>query len=261
MRAIVLIPVYDHDRYIAPLVGAIVAMGHDVLLVDDGSGASCAAVLDAIVRDHPAQVALLRRAQNGGKGAAVLDGLAWAAAHGCTHAVQVDADWQHDIADIPRLLALAAERPEAMVTGRPLFDASVPRHRYWLRHLTHVMVSVNTLVPRLRDAFCGFRVYPVARVLDLVRRSPMGLRMDFDIELFVKLDWDGVPIVELPTRVRYPADGVSHFRLVRDNTRITWMHTRLFVGMLARAPRLLARRLRAPAVVPARDARAGGAAA
>ena len=61
--------------------------------------------------------------------------------------------------------------------------------------------------------------------------------MDFDIEIAVRLVWAGVPIINVPTRVRYlprAAGGVSHFRPVRDNVAITWMHTRLlFVVCLA----------------------------
>jgi hypothetical protein len=178
---------------------------------------------------------------NQGKGGAVLTGIRRAAASGFTHVVQVDADGQHALEDIPALLALSRANPRALVTGQPVFDASIPRLRYWLRYLTHVMVSVNTLTPSLRDAMCGFRVYPVRDVLALDTAVRMGRRMDFDIEVLVRLDWAGVPIVLFPTRVKYPVDGISHFRLWEDNTRITALHTRLFLSMLTRAPQLLRR--------------------
>jgi hypothetical protein len=58
----------------------------------------------------------------------------------------------------------------------------------------------------------------------------------------VRLDWAGVPIVLQKTRVRYPVDGISHFRLFADNVRITKVHTLLFFGMLFRLPALLFRR-------------------
>jgi len=50
-------------------------------------------------------------------------------------------------------------------------------------------------------------------------------------------------VISLSTRVTYPSDGVSHFDVWRDNVRISRMHTRLFFGMLWRAPRLLWRRI------------------
>jgi hypothetical protein len=89
---------------------------------------------------------------------------------------------------------------------------------------------------------CGFRVYPLRTVLALADSEPMGERMDFDTEVVVRLHWRGVPIIEIPTRVLYPQDGVSHFQLWRDNVLISRMHARLFFGMLRRFPRLVARR-------------------
>ena len=56
--------------------------------------------------------------------------------------------------------------------------------------------------------------------------------------------WRGVPVRNLPTRVIYPENGLSHFRMWRDNLRISAMHTRLLLGMLPRAPGLLWRRWR-----------------
>jgi hypothetical protein len=72
--------------------------------------------------------------------------------------------------------------------------------------------------------------------------------MEFDIEIAVRLVWAGVPIINVPTRVRYlPAavGGVSHFRPVGDNVAITLMHIRLVLGSLRwRVIRLWRRQLR-----------------
>ncbi|MBP6773233.1 MAG: glycosyltransferase family 2 protein [Gemmatimonadaceae bacterium] len=243
-RPVVVIPVFNHERYVPALVDILRGLSLPCILVDDGSEASCAATLDRVAAAHPAEVTLVRHRENQGKGGAVLSGIAEADRAGFTHAVQIDADGQHTVEDVPRLIALAEQYPDALVTGQPIFDDSVPRARLVLRYLTHIMVSVNTLTLSLRDAMCGFRVYPVGAMMALTRRVRMGRRMDFDIEVLVRLDWARVPIVLMPTRVRYPLDGISHFRLVADNVRITGMHTRLFLGMLPRAPRLLLRRNR-----------------
>jgi glycosyltransferase involved in cell wall biosynthesis len=215
--------------------------GLTVFLVDDGSGPSCAAALQRLA-DADANVRLLRLPQNQGKGAAVMAGLTAAAAAGFSHALQIDADGQHDPMDLPRFIAAAHADPLALVCGRPVFDASIPRHRFYLRYLTHAMVWLNTLSFDIPDSMCGLRVYPLAVVLPILTAEPPGRRMDFDSEVLVRLHWRGVRMQWLPTRVRYPADGVSHFRLLRDNWLITRMHTRLFFGMLARSPRLLARK-------------------
>lgn len=242
-RTVVVIPVYNHDRYLPRLVDAIVNLDLPCILVDDGSGPDCARVIDEIVAKHATRgVQLVRLAKNQGKGGAVVAGVFKAAADGFTHALQVDADGQHTISDAPALIELARSNPIALVTGQPIFDESVPKHRLYLRYLTHYMVSINTLNFTLRDAMCGFRVYPVKSFLEMEKKSPIGRRMDFDIEVLVRLDWDGVPILMKRTPVRYPEDGVSHFRMWRDNARITSLHIRMLFGMLLRSPMILARR-------------------
>ena len=224
-----------------------------MLLVDDGSGPACAEELRRIGgRGFPGAAAATARKP--GQGRRGHGGTQGAAAAGFTHALQIDADGQHDCADVPRFVAAAFAEPSALVCGRPLFDASVPRHRLYLRYLTHVMVWVNTLSFDIPDSMCGLRVYPLAVVLPVIAAEPPGDRMDFDVEVLVRLHWRGVAMRWLPTRVRYPLDGGSHFRLVRDNWLITAMHTKLFFGMLRRAPWLIARRLRTAAATASRAA-------
>ena len=240
----VVVPVYNHEHAIGITVERLLPHGVPVLLVDDGSGDPCAAALRALAERYPGQVALLRLEHNGGKGAAVIAGMRQTATLGAGHVLQIDADGQHDTADVPRFLAEAAAHPDAVINGRPLYDESVPTGRLVGRYATHVWVWINTLSLDIADSMCGFRVYPLAATLALLDREYVGRRMDFDIEVIVRLHWAGLAIRTLPTRVIYPLDGVSHFRLWRDNARISAMHTRLFFGMLWRAPRLLLRRVR-----------------
>jgi len=241
----VVIPVYNHEHAIGKVVAQV--LGHDLpcILVDDGSSAACAAALDALVAAHPGRVALERHAQNQGKGGAVLTGFRRARQEGYSHVLQVDADGQHKVADIPRFLAAARAQPGAVVAGCPVYDESVPALRLYARYLTHVWVWINTLSLAIRDSMCGFRVYPVAPVLALAARRQLGLRMNFDIEILVRLYWDGLQVVNLPTAVGYPEDGVSHFKAWTDNVLITRLHVALFFGMLPRIPMLLVRSWRA----------------
>jgi len=240
-RPCVVIPVYNHEHAIGKVVAQVLDHGLPCILVDDGSSPSCAAVLDALVARHPAQLVLARHAVNQGKGGAVLTGFERARDGGYSHVLQVDADGQHSVGDIPRFLDAARAAPQAVIAGCPVYDESVPALRLYARYLTHVWVWINTLSLAIRDSMCGFRVYPVASVAALAARRRLGLRMNFDIEILVRLYWDGVQVVNLPTRVGYPADGVSHFKAWTDNVLITRLHVVLFFGMLARFPRLLVR--------------------
>ncbi|HUP91111.1 MAG TPA: glycosyltransferase family 2 protein [Solimonas sp.] len=242
----IVVPVYDHAGAIGQTVAGLRVHGLHCFLVDDGSHDACAAELRRIAAAEAAWVTLLTLSPNQGKGAAVMAGIAAAEAAGFSHAVQLDADGQHDAADIPALLALAQRAPAALVTGIPLYDASVPRSRLYGRYVTHVWVWINTLSLRIRDSMLGFRVYPIASTLGVWRNNRIGRRMDFDTEIMVRLFWEGVDVISQPTHVTYPLDGVSHFDVLADNVRISRMHARLFGGMLWRLPRLLWQRLKGP---------------
>lgn len=236
------IPIYNHKDTIAATARALRAHGLPVLVVDDGSDAATRAVLDALAAEDG--IRLLRLPRNQGKGRALTAGFVAAHEAGYTHALQIDADGQHDVADVPRFLAVAQANPRAMVCGKPVYDDSVPRARLYGRYVTHFFVWVETLSLDIQDSMCGFRLYPLAPTCAEIAHKPLPARMDFDTEIAVRLYWRGVPVRNLPTRVIYPENGLSHFRMWRDNLRISAMHTRLLLGMLPRAPGLLWRRLR-----------------
>ena len=242
-KVVAVIPCYNHPQTIGFMVAAVRAHGLEVVVVDDGSDAACAQVLDELAALHGTGMVLLRLDHNQGKGGAMMAGLRHALSLGYTHALQIDADGQHDAADIPGFLAASAEQPAAVVCGVPIYDDSVPKARLYGRYATHVWVWINTLSLDIADSMCGFRVYPLEPVVRLFNEARLGRRMDFDSELLVRLHWRGVRIVNLPTRVRYPIDGVSHFQLVRDNVLISGMHARMLAGMLLRLPLLLWRKV------------------
>ena len=232
-----LIPVYNHADALRDVISRISILGIHCLLVNDGSDARCSDIMRDISKNH-SWIGLIEREQNGGKGAAVKTGMEAAAQLGFTHILQIDADGQHKLEDIPRFLQLSEEYPEAVISGVPVYQ-DVPLIRFYGRYLTHLWVWINTLSTDIKDAMCGFRVYPLDKSLQIVRNYNIGDRMDFDPEILVRLHWMGVPVVHSPTLVSYPADGISHFRAFHDNLLISWMHTRLFFGMLRRLPKLL----------------------
>jgi glycosyltransferase involved in cell wall biosynthesis len=240
-RPVVVIPVYNHGPSALRVMDAVRAHGLPVIVIDDGSQDDCAKLLDAAGEREG--VHLVRLPFNQGKGGAVIAGLQRAILRGHTHALQIDADGQHDTADIPDFIARGCADPEAVICGTPIYDASVPTGRLVGRYATHVWVWINTVSLGIRDSLCGFRLYPLASTGALLEEVRLGRRMDFDTEILVRLHWRGVRIVNRPTRVTYPRGGVSHFRLWQDNWLISRMHAKLFAGMLLRLPLLLARKV------------------
>lgn len=224
-----IVPVYNHGEVLPAVLAALQAQGLPVIVVDDGSDPATRTVIDTQAERDGLEVVTL--SPNQGKGAAVLAGITRANDTGYSHALQVDADGQHDLEAVPSLLALAREQPDALISGCPQYDHSVPWVRFYGRYLTHGLVWLEALSRSLRDSMCGFRVYPVAPTLRLARRVRIGRRMDFDTDIMVRLYRAGTPSIFLPIRVRYPEAGRSHFRMVRDNARMAWLHLRLLVTL------------------------------
>jgi glycosyltransferase involved in cell wall biosynthesis len=241
MKICVVIPFYNHAAAIGAVVRDLKPFGLPCIIVNDGSDASCTPVLNALVAQEGNWLQVVEREVNGGKGAAVMTGCDAAYARGFTHVLQLDADGQHDTRDIPKAIDLAMRHPDALVSGYPVYDESVPAARRYGRYATHVWVWINTLSFAIRDSMCGFRVYPLAAARQVWLEHRMSRRMDFDIEIMVRMFWNGSDVVGFPTRVTYPQDGISHFDGLRDNLRISLIHARLFLGMLRRLPWLLVR--------------------
>lgn len=241
MKPCLLITIYDQPARIEQLCDELASLGLPALIVDDGSGDETRRALERVAARHP-WVQRLRHACNEGRGAALQTGYRAAAAAGFTHALQIDADGQHDPLDAPRFIEASARDPEALVLGSPVFDASAPLARRWGRWLSRVWVWIETCSFEIADPLCGYRCVPLPRVLQILETTACGRHMDFDPEIAVRLVWAGAPVVNVPTRVRYFPDGVSHFDMVRDNLRISRAHAALVVGMLPRLPRLIARR-------------------
>jgi glycosyltransferase involved in cell wall biosynthesis len=245
LKPCVVIPVYNHEHAVEAVVQAVLAQHLPCILVDDGSSPGCASRLDGLVAGAPNQITLIRHPVNRGKGSAVLTAARYAAQAGYSHALQIDADGQHRVSDIPRFLEKAAAHPQALIIGCPDYSETVPSLRFYLRYLTHFWVWINTLSQQIKDSMCGFRVYPLPPLIALDRQQKLGERMNFDTEVLVRLYWEGLEIINISTPVVYPSDGVSHFRGALDNFLLSRMHATLFFGMLVRLPVLLARNRRA----------------
>ena len=234
----IVIPVYNHPHYLADLVQYLEQFQFPIILVNDGSHAECTAILRKLDQQFD-QVSLIEHVENKGKGQAVITGLRYAAHIGMTHALQLDADGQHHWDDVAKFFQLSQQQPEAMVIGQPIFDASVPKKRLYGRYLTHFWVWVNSLSFDIKDSMCGFRVYPLAQTVNILNTAKFQPRMGFDSEILVRLKWDYVPFINLPTHVIYPEGGISHFDVWRDNLGMARAHSRLLGGMLLRFPKLI----------------------
>jgi glycosyltransferase involved in cell wall biosynthesis len=242
---LVLIPSYNTGRTLLQTVAAARAQWSPVWVVIDGSTDGSAAGVHELAASD-AGLKLIELGVNSGKGAAVLHGLQAARDAGFSHALTMDADGQHPADLIPAFMQASMQHLDSMVLGRPVFDASAPLLRVRGRKVSNWWTNLETLGAGIDDSLYGFRVYPVAELIAVMRGQPWMRRFDFDTEAVVRLAWRGVAPINLAAPVKYLSveeGGVSHFRYGRDNVLLTWMHLRLMLEFVLRSPGLLWRRV------------------
>ena len=249
-----LIPTYDTGSRVRGTVADACDVWPRVLVVVDGSTDGSDARLGEI-RGRRCAPEILRLPRNGGKGAAVLAGARLLAGRGATHVLCMDADGQHPAECVSPMMALSVASPGAVIMGRPVFGAEAPTHRMTGHRINNFWSDVMTLRCGVGDTLFGMRVYPVAGLLEAFAATRHARGYDFDPEIAVRLCRAGFRPVETPVPVRYfsPAEGgVSHFRYLRDNVKITLMYFRLLPGLFLRFPRIFrnARRWRNAAARP-----------
>lgn len=242
MSYCIVIPNYNHTVLLDELIATLAQFSLPIIMVNDASDQQATKLFRDLSAKHTC-LSVFEHKVNQGKGGAVQTGLCAAFEQGFSHALQVDADGQHDLNDVEKLITESKKFPQALISGKPIYDESIPKHRYYARNITHFWVWVETLSFKIKDTMCGYRVYPLAATVSLIKQQKLGKRMDFDIEVMVKLFWKNIELRFIETAVDYPEHGISHFRAFEDNVLISWMHTRLFFGMLVRIPSLLFRKL------------------
>ena len=207
MTPLLLIPAYDERATVGAVVAAARRHGH-VLVVDDGStdGTGAAA--------HAAGAEVLRHARRLGKAQALRTGIVAARVRGATHVITLDADGQHDPADVPALLAAAA--PRTIVVGGRLGDATAmaPERLDAIRVAGFFACWASGL--RVDDTQSGFRLYPVA-VFDVPTYRGGFV---FETEILLAAAARGWVVREVPVRALPRTASRSRFRPVVDGVSI-----------------------------------------
>jgi glycosyltransferase involved in cell wall biosynthesis len=233
-----IIPVYRHGKTAVLIAERLAASGLPVIMVDDGNDAETRLCLEECAAGMPT-VTLVNLKKNMGKGGAVISGLKKAAELGLTHALQIDADGQHEIEKTTFFLEESAKHPDMIICGYPEFSEGAPKSRVLGRKISNFWAAVVTLSTEIKDLHCGFRVYPVEETMRITRNPFINKRMGFDTEILARLYWKRVFPAFYPIKVNYPENGISNFLMIWDNVLISWSFTRLCLGMLLRLPLLI----------------------
>jgi glycosyltransferase involved in cell wall biosynthesis len=206
------IPAYDAEAMIGGVIDSLRATLPDlpILVVDDGSNDGTARV----AREKGCTV--LAHETNRGKGAALRTAFVAARERGFDVALTVDADGQHPAEEAKRVLD-ADDDSDALVLGiRELTRDGAPRKNVFSNGISNFFLSRFAGRP-LADTQCGLRRYPIAKTLALNAR---GTGYELEAEVLLRAVWSGMRVVEVPIRVLYPEDRVTHFRIGRDPWRI-----------------------------------------
>ncbi len=234
-----IIPVYRHGSTLEAVVQSLLPFNHPIIIIDDGNDEQNKAKILECAEKY-SLISLVSYSKNAGKGLAMSRGVQRAIELGLSHIFQIDADGQHDTNACKSFLDVSEKNPTALISGYPEYDSSAPSARRNGRKFSNLWVKIVSLNFTPRDALCGFRVYPIEPYARFLKgHALIHRRMGYDADILVHFLWQGVSVINLPVRVSYPKDGISNFRVVRDNLSISFTFTRLFFGMILRLPKLI----------------------
>jgi len=242
---LVLIPTYNTSEIVLDVIKEALRVWQPVYVVIDGSNNGTEKTISALAETEP-HLTVIQHTENKGKGNAVYTGMMAALANNFTHILTMDADGQHPAAAIQQFMQLSIDHPDSMVLGTPIFDSNAPALRVNGRKVSNFWANLETLWMGIHDSLFGFRIYPIKALKKVMDATVFARRFDFEPEVAVKLVWNNTPVINHAVPVRYLSaaeGGVSQFRYLRDNTLLTWMHTRLMIGFFFRIPVLLWRRV------------------
>ena len=235
MSYCLVVPHYNHVRAFEAFLPRLAGLELPCLVVDDGSNSESLGQLKDLLQAYP-RIELVEHVRNRGKGAAMMTAATMARSFGHTHMLQIDADGQHDVNDVPSFIEDSKANPAAIISGAPQFDDSAPKARVYGRKVTDFWVALETGSLQIKDSLCGYRIYPLEQFERVSDKYHIGRRMDFDTDILVKSVWEGVDVRFIDTQVIYHTNSVSHFHYWEDNWRLIWLHTRLMTGMVVRLP-------------------------
>jgi dolichol-phosphate mannosyltransferase len=210
-----ILPTYNEAENIEPFVGAVteqletVGMPYTVLIVDDGSPDGTGRIADRLARERP-EIEVLHRPRKAGLGRAYLAGFEVALAAGAELVLEMDSDFSHDPADLPRLIA-ASKASDLVLGSRYVPGGGVTdwgRLRRWVSRGGSAYARLVLGVP-VRDLTGGFKCFNrrVLEGIDLGRVHANGYQ--FQIDLTYRAARAGFTVAEVPIRFRERRAGQS----------------------------------------------------
>ena len=214
MKNLVIIPTYNEVENADKIIRAVLALpeGFEILIIDDGSPDGTAAVVKSLQDEFSGRLHLIERSGKLGLGTAYLTGFRWALEHGFDYIFEMDADFSHAPADLPRLLAACARYGADMSIGsRYCNGVSVvnwPIGRILISYFASVYVR-KMLGFKIYDSTAGFICYS-RKVLETIDLDGVQMKgYGFQIEMKYTAHKLGFEIKEVPVIFVNRKEGTS----------------------------------------------------
>ncbi len=223
LKIVVIIPTYNNAKTLLQVINQTKEYSNNIIVVNDGSTDETVDILASIT-----DIEVSTFDKNKGKGSALKHGLLLAKSEGFEHAITLDSDGQHFPSDIPLFIDEIEKTPQTILVGeRNLNAENMPSKNTFANRFSNFWFRLETGI-KLNDTQSGYRLYPLDSLSEMKYYTT---KYEFELELLVFSAWRGVPIQNIPINIHYPPEGerVSHFRPLRDFTRISILNTFLVI--------------------------------
>ncbi|MBU3026428.1 DUF2062 domain-containing protein [Zobellia galactanivorans] len=224
LNCCVLVPTYNNAGTLKRVLDSILERTDAVIVINDGATDGTSDIL----KNYPT-IEQIHLPENKGKGNALQVGFKAAISQGYDYAITIDSDGQHFPEDLSVFLdeLQKEETPNVLYIGsRNMQQEDVPGKSSFGNKFSNFWFWFETGT-KLQDTQCGYRLYPLHALKDLKFYTP---KFEFEIEVIVRLAWDGTLVKNVPVRILYDeTERVSHFRTVPDFARISVLNTWLVI--------------------------------
>jgi glycosyltransferase involved in cell wall biosynthesis len=215
----VIIPTYNNCGTLAKIIDGVQVYTSHIIVVNDGSTDQTAEILI-----HYKNIEIVSIPKNKGKGNALRKGFDYALSKGYRYAITIDSDGQHFTEDIPLFINKIIQSPDSLIVGARNMDQSgIPANSSFGHNFSNFWFWFETGIS-LPDTQSGYRLYPLEKLRKIRFFTP---KFEFEIEVIVRAAWRKVNIESIPVKVIYfpKEERVSHFKPVRDFTRVSILNT------------------------------------
>ena len=218
----VIIPTFNNDTTLEKVLKEVLSICKNIIVVNDGSDDNTSQIL----QNFSDKIDIITHKENQGKGKSLRDAFEYAIKKNFEYGITIDSDGQHYPADINLFVEFISKHPDSIIVGaRDMMQDGIPKKSSFGNKFSNFWFWAETGIS-LSDTQTGFRLYPLNKMKDMIFLTN---KFEFEIEVMVRMAWKNIPIKEIPIKVKYDdKERVSHFRPLKDFTRISILNTVLF---------------------------------